>query len=113
MTDNSLTLFRVVNHNPPIVSDFYSHEQLGRPLRDPTMKDLWTGVSMFSNIAEARAIARPGRSQSKWIAEVRISDGIEGVRIKRTGGNHTTHHTVWAMPELLSARVIRMHPISP
>jgi hypothetical protein len=97
MANEGHTLFRVMNHNPPIESDFYSHQQLGKPLLDPTKEEMWSGVSMFMDIEDAKAIVRPGRSsQQKWIAELHLVDVAEDVRIERTGRGRDTHYTIWA-----------------
>ena len=102
------TFYRVVATDPPTRRDFLSHQALGKPLREASERELWTGVSVQSTEQQARHRAKlPGFG--RYIAELWIRD-TDSIRWRRTG-RQSGHHTVWGEPDALLACVVRTVPV--
>ena len=52
--------YRVAGHDPPILRDFYSYRDLGRPLLDESQEgyENWIGVSVYEKRRQAVALAK-------------------------------------------------------
>jgi hypothetical protein len=90
------SFFRIVKNNPPIAEDFQSHKELGIPVRDPANYELWSGVSVYGTLHQARKKAKQYPSKGTYIAMLRIAEGMP-LTFRRTGGSN--HFTVWGMKE--------------
>lgn len=98
--------------NPPSERDFWSHQRLGRAIRNPTPKSLdqWAGVSVYAELDDAVNQSRQFPRLGQWIAAVDLT--VSDARIERTGSGLDSHHTVWAAPEVLLASVVSVRGIS-
>lgn len=104
------TFYRIVLDNPPTDYDFTSAKERGESLFDPSKADMWTGVSVYAKLSDAREKARTYPDKGQWIAELRVVEG-PGVRIAKTGRRRDSHHTIWAAPSYLRQCVTTAHPV--
>jgi hypothetical protein len=100
------TFYRVVGNDPPILQDFYSYRDLGRPLLDesPEGYENWIGVSVYEKRRQAVALAkyliRRRRPAGTFIVEIVLpSDSL--IRGRRMGGEG--HYKLFAGPDVLLA----------
>ena len=101
-----ITLFRVVQNNPPFRYDMLSREALGMRPRHPTAKALrlWSGVSMNRTREQAARLASASPWLGEYIAELHIpTDG--SFRYELDNGRNG-HCTVWGDPDDLLALVV-------
>ena len=100
------TFYRLVKSDPPTPADFLSHYARGwEPRRkDPVTLDRWRGVSVYETEEQARAIAQKFPQLGRHIAMLEIPEGGP-IRLQRTG-REEGHHTLWAEPVDLLARVV-------
>lgn len=101
------TFFRIVRTNPPTREDFKSHEELGRPLANPTPErlELWRSVSVFATEAQARSNAQEWPMIGKYIVELRIADNGP-IRWKRTGRKPGHYSLSGGEPDVLIACIV-------
>jgi len=112
-TRSARTFYRIVSADPPKERDFWSHQQLGRVLRDPSprSRDQWSGVSVYDNESDAVNLIRQFPRIGQWIAEVRI-DAQLAIRIEKTGSKQDSHHTIWADGGTLLSCVVAVRPVA-
>ena len=106
------TFFRIVRVNPPTDRDFWSHQRLGKTLRDPTpqSRDQWAGVSVYADMEDAINLSRQFPRLGQWVAEVHLQPAAD-IRIEKTGSKRDSHHTVWAASEQLLRSVVAVRGI--
>lgn len=99
--------------NPPSERDFWSHQRLGRVLRDPTPQSLdqWAGVSVYAEFEDAVNQCRQFPRLGQWIATVDLT--MSDARVERTGSRLDSHHTIWSPPEVLLASVVAVRGVPP
>ena len=102
------TLWRIVRTNPPSEADFLSNEAKGLRPRDEDAETLhlWSGISVFTTLTQARRMAR--RVPSLGVAELHIPDD-PGVHVERTLGRG--HYTLWGDADRLLISVVRVVPV--
>src|SRR4051794_38361371 len=99
------SFFRIVTTDPPTVDDFRSHQELGIPNLDPANYELWSGISVYGTLHQARKKALQYPSKGRYLAELRIPEGTN-LTLKRTGRNN--HFTIWGAKEDLLDSVVRV-----
>jgi len=102
--------YRVVQSDPPTLSDFTSHAALGKApaTNDPARQRMAEGLSVFATVNQARRNARSFRAHGRYIAEVVIDD--ESLTVERTG-RQPGHHTIWGDPAALLRSTARVLPV--
>ena len=102
------TFFRIVRTSPASELDFSSDKARGIPPRnsEPLTLHVWDGISVYRTFGQAARKARDYPFLGSFIAELRIDDGIDA-RVEKTFGRG--HHTVWGVPSVLLACVVRIH----
>lgn len=112
MVDNIITLYRIVQHNPPTIDDMRSYHELSvQPFRDDAeTRRLMQGISLYNTVQQAcnQAASAP-RLGGRFIAELRIPSDAP-VTIERTG-TQRGHHTLWGSPDGILGYVSRVFPI--
>jgi hypothetical protein len=109
------TFYRVLRSRIPERRDFVSNAvkyaqdiDRGRRRRVPDTGDglhMWSGVSVFSSLGEARATARQYPNLGAFIGLVQIPPNQgRAIRVERTS-DATEHYTIWARPDRLAACV--------
>lgn len=90
------TFYRAVRTNPPTREDFMGNEARGitprRPLVTDEQRRMWAGLSIQSNLDDARANARQ-HEVGAFIAQIDIPDGAP-ITYARTG-RKPGHYTLW------------------
>src|SRR5690348_11263036 len=102
-----LTLFHIVERDPPTLDDFTSNEAKGRVPRRPLNDEqtmLWSGISAYETWAQARRKAGASPWLGEYIAELRIPAGA-GIHARRTTYSRG-HWTIWGDPATLLACVV-------
>jgi hypothetical protein len=100
------TFYRVGGNDPPILRDFYSYRDLGRPLLDesPEGYENWIGVSVYEKrrqaVALARYLIRRRRPAGTFIVEI-VLPNDRPIWGKRMGGEG--HYNLFAGPDVLLA----------
>ena len=95
------SFWRIVKHNPPEESDFYSHTRRGlRPLGADGAE--YDAVSVYDSLEGMRRAQRISRIRG-FIAELRIPDDAP-VRWEPEGP--PGHHNLWGEPETLLSYVV-------
>jgi hypothetical protein len=103
---DGLTVYRMVQNDPPIESDFQSYyeRELVESLRRPFRAYQVFGVSTFLDRGRAERLLRTAedRGEPAWIATMNLTAGagLWGVYKART-----THLEVFGLPQDLLARV--------
>lgn len=96
---------------PPILRDFYSYRDLGRPILDESQEgyENWIGISVYEKRRQAVALAkyliRRRRPAGTYVAEIVIPHDIT-VLGKRMGGEG--HFNLFTSAETLLACYSRM-----
>jgi len=110
MESTTRSFYRLVQTNPPTLLDFTSNQALGRTPRrpDPEVLRLWSGISAYETMEQARAKAERSPWLGAHIAELRVpADGpIRYERTTRSAG----HYTLWGEPGDLLACVVSVVP---
>jgi hypothetical protein len=97
MPDRPTRYFRIVETNPPTLWDFMSMEERGKELQfqTPLALRLWTGLSVFEEIAQAHAQRERYPYLGDYIAELEIpTDRYPEIRCERTTRT-PGHWTLW------------------
>lgn len=96
--------YRVAGNNPPILRDFFSYRDLGRPLFDESQEgyENWIGVSVYEKRRQAVALAkylmRRRRPVGTFVVEIVLpSDRL--IWGQRMGGEG--HYNLFVDPDLL------------
>lgn len=99
------TFYRITD-NPPTAINFTSAEAQGEPPpnNDPEILRVWSGVSAYATLAQARAKVRQYPLLGSCIAELHVPEG-GAIRYERTLRRSRGHHTLWGDPEVLLATV--------
>lgn len=102
-------VFRVISSEAPSPADFLSDEEAGHGQNLPRHQNMaiYRGFSVRKTLNQAQSLARSlGKS---YVAEVELSphDADAIARTFKPRG----HHTVWAQPHLIAARVTRVHGV--
>jgi hypothetical protein len=89
--------YRVVGNNPPILRDFYSYRDLGKPLLDESQEgyENWVGVSVYERRRQAVALAR---YLITYVVEI-VLPGDSPMWGKRMGGQG--HYNLFVAPVAL------------
>lgn len=102
---------RIVNSNPPSVRDFTSHAALGIPPPDddPETLRLWSGISAYRTMAQARRKARASPRLGAYIAvlEIPATGQVTYQRTTMSSG----HDTLWGEATALLACVVDVVPL--
>ena len=86
---------------PPALQDFLSDRARGRPVpRDPELRRLHDGLSVYSTLAQARRKARAFPVLGRFIAVVR-RPADASITAERTIPGSAGHHTLWGDAETL------------
>jgi len=107
--------YRILRSDMPADADFVSNAvkyaqdiDRGRRRRIPDTGDglhMWSGVSVYSSLDEARATARQYPNLGAFIGRVRLPPNQDRtIRIERTS-DADDHYTIWARPSRLVACV--------
>jgi len=109
---STVTLYRVVQTDPPTVRDFLSQKVLGIPLKSETAKvlRLWDGLSVYRTAEQARARALQTPRLGRYIAELVVPLDDDRILVELDNGRHG-HCTIWGSPWLLRSRVISITPV--
>ena len=106
-----LTFFRIVEANPPTLTDFLSHLARGRlpHYRTARALRLWDGLSVYRS--RDAALAHAGRSPrlGSFIAEMRVPDD-GSIQYELDNGPHG-HCTIWGDAATLCSYVVSVIPI--
>lgn len=107
-----LRLYRVVKTNPPTLRDFIPLQQhYGEHGDDPPERArLWSGLSVFATLAQARRQARRFPALGTFVAEVQIPDSVD-VHLERTLRT-PGHFTLWGEAELLLNWISRVETVA-
>lgn len=107
MTLARTVLYRIVQSDPPTISDLTPNDRRGRSQRDLTPEEtrLLSGISLYATEAQARRNAKKYPRLGRYIAVVSIPDEAP-VRVERTRG--PGHHTIWGDPEYLLNCVVQV-----
>src|SRR5688500_13428661 len=102
----TITLYRVVQTDPPTVRDFLSQQVLGIPLKHETAKvrRLWDGLSVYRTVEQARMRAQQTPRLGRYIATLVIPLDDDRIVIELDNGRNG-HCTVWGSPWLLRSFV--------
>jgi len=105
------TFYRIVKSDPPTLLDFTSNAARGRAPRtdEPEVLRLWSGLSAFSTLAQARRKSRISPVLGAFVARLVLPD-VGQVRYERTRG--TGHYTLWGEPSVLLAAVVSVVRVS-
>jgi hypothetical protein len=99
----SRRFWRIVKHNPPDETDFWSHTRRGlRPIGAEAEGDGYDAVSVHDTLDGMSIWQRRFRIRG-FIAELRIPDGAP-VRWRQEGA--PGHYNLWGDPELLLSYVV-------
>lgn len=106
-TRPAVTLYRVVQTNPPTVRDFLSQKVLGIPLKHETAKvlRLWDGLSVYRTEGQARARAVQTPRLGQYIAELNVPLDHDHITVELDNGRHG-HCTIWGSPWLLRSLIV-------
>jgi hypothetical protein len=106
-----VTLFRVVQTDPPTVRDFLSQKVLGIPLKTemPKVLRLWDGLSVYRTVDQARARAWQTPRLGRYITELAVP-ADEEITVELDNGRNG-HCTIWGSPWLLRSFVISVVPV--
>jgi hypothetical protein len=98
--------YRVVQTDPPTLADFTSAAAQGRPARrtDPETQRLWTGISVYGSLRQARDKAFDFPILGRYIVSLDVPDGAP-IRPERTTSARG-HYTLWGGPADLLACVM-------
>jgi hypothetical protein len=104
------TFYRIVSANPPVRADFTSNEAKGRPLTSPTpeRRELWRGLSAYSSLERARAIAAKYPVHGRFVAKLVLEDDSAITVMKTLGAEH---YTLWGEPEWFLKAVVSITSI--
>lgn len=112
MTPPGRVFYRRVKANPPTLTDFQSHQELGttfrRPL-DPEAFRLSFGLSVSDDAARLRSKAAVFPELGDFIAILRVDDGGP-VRWEKTT-KRPDHYTLWGTSADIRACVIDVEPL--
>lgn len=102
------TFYRIVKTNPPTADDF-----MPRPLRqnvglNPRLRELASGISLWTTQAQAQRAAREVPKLGRYIARLEFVDS-DWPRIEKTLDRG--HFTVWGDSALLHASVVQTDPV--
>lgn len=91
---DEIRLFRIVQFDPPSLSDFMSRHELGleSPNLTPEQRRLVRGISCFATLVHARKKARRFPSLGSFVVTLLIPPQ-RGIHIERTTSS-PGHHTI-------------------
>lgn len=97
------TFYRIIRGNVPTVDDFKSAKELGKPLRDVTLRRQWAeGLSVYDNLDHAKRRTRYYRFLiGRHVVALQI-DGDTGIEVEQTGAD-PHHFTIYGAAEDLLA----------
>lgn len=101
--------YRIVQSNPPTREDFVPKPPRTVP-RNPEKARLFTGLSMYATLMQARRRAAESPWLGTWIAEVTVPDD-SGTPFERTTTGEG-HYTLWGDPALVLSFVSAVFPAS-
>jgi hypothetical protein len=108
------TFYRIVRSEHPGADEFRPKEGFGVPPPDddPETMRLWSGVSVYLQLSQARrkARGRPWKGRA-FIAALTISEDGP-CRFERTTASRG-HYTIWCDPDELLRCVVSVVPVSP
>ena len=106
-----LTVFRIVESDPPTLRDFQSYKAQGKPRPSNlpwTTPDPYEGVSAYATFERARRVARRRPSFGTFIARLEIRDGAP---VTWVGPGKQGHYDLCADPHVLMACVADVSPV--
>jgi hypothetical protein len=104
------TFFRVIRSQHPSWADFLSNLVRDQPPRRVEAADPleWAGVSVFDSLGEARSRASSFPVLGRYIAELRLPEGVP-VLIRPSVG--VGHWTLVGGPGIMLGLVVRVVPV--
>ena len=101
--------YRIVQTDPPELSDFLSNAAKGKRPRRPTpgVLRLWDGISVYDTLRQARITARTFPHLGRHIAILHVPDD-GSVQFEQTLEPAKGHFTLWGAPNVLLACVAGM-----
>jgi hypothetical protein len=108
----TVTLYRLVQTDPPTVRDFLSQKVLGIPLKHETAKvlRLWDGLSVYRTMEQARTRASQTPRLGRYIAELTVPLDDDRIVVELDNGRNG-HCTVWGSPWLFRSFVVSVTPV--
>ena len=103
------TLYRIVQSNPPTISDFLSGQAKGVQPRSEALRWLWDGISLFNTAAQARRQALRFPLLGRYLAQLSLPPAAP-IRYERTLSTRG-HYTVWGNPAYLLRCVTEVMPV--
>lgn len=100
--------YRIVGGDPPNRQDFVPKTPRAIP-RDPEKARLFSGLSTYETLAQARRRARESLYLGAWIAEITITPGVL-VHYERTTLSNG-HYTLWGDPDVILSSVTAVVPV--
>ena len=103
------TLYRIVQSNPPTISDFLSGQAKGEQPRSESLRWLWDGISVFNTTTQARRQALRFPILGQFLAQLNLPPDapIRCERTLRTRG----HYTIWGNPAYLLRCATEVVPV--
>lgn len=101
--------YRIVQTDPPELTDFMSNAAKGkRPRRStPAVLRLWDGISVYDTLRQARITAQTFPHLGRHIAILHVPDD-GSVQFEQTLDPAKGHYTLWGTPALLRSFVTGM-----
>jgi hypothetical protein len=114
-------LYRIVRNNPAMEDDFLSGAvrdlQIARTggrqrsvPRAGNALHMWSGISAFSSIEAARAVARQHPALGNLVVQLHLQASEPRIRIEKTSRD-PEHYTIWADPGALPPCVESIQPV--
>ena len=97
--------YRIVRDDPPTDADFKSHQAMGRPLRDPSLRrERAEGISVYDSLPCALHRIRATRAKiGRFVVPLAVPDGTS-IDVRRTG-NDPRHFTLYGSAPVLMALI--------
>jgi len=108
--DDVAMCYRIIESRQPRQRDFWSPERRGTALRNPDLRYMYDGVSMFGTLAAAAIKAATFPYLGQWIAEIDLTRS-GNLRVEQTGRRRERHYTVWGDPDELLRCVVRVFSV--
>ena len=111
--ETTRTFYRIVTATPPVLQDFFSDRERGKPRRGtgPDIDFMWNGFSVFETEDQARAQAARFPKIGDYIARLEIPDEAS-LQVRRTGSTDG-HHTIQGAAEVVCQYVVHVAPVRP